>query len=174
MEPSLKTQLTKAIDAVLDRKNSPDVRALLEIQGPNRYDSVPALILNSVRRQLKNANAWRQIHRAMLRDALTAAVKTRVRAKRRAASHPAQLPLPGFEHLPTRIATDGKQTAFADVTVRQFLAYKDRYEQRSAKNQRTVEDLRKLAARLQPFATSDLTVAEALARSSSGAVAAEA
>ena len=95
---------------------------------------------------------------AILRDGLSAAIISRARSKNSAAADEAQLALPGFEHLPKRISAHGEKIAFTNATVTQFLAYKDRYERRAEKDQETVNELRKLALLVAPYAQSGITV----------------
>jgi hypothetical protein len=131
-----------------------------------------AFVFAKVITNLVNARTWGKIERAVAEEAVERMIADFFRRHQRATEDPAQLQLPGFEFLPKRVCLRHQSLAFARITITQFLDYKKWYESHWEKDQRVLEDLRRLAEKVQPFAQKepDLTVAEALGRAKGTAI----
>jgi hypothetical protein len=81
----------------------------------------------------------------------------------RSAADPAQLALPGFEHLPGRIRITGVVIPLESASVGMLLLYERRYQKRVRRDALVAGELQRLAASIrdQP---EELSVREALAR----------
>jgi hypothetical protein len=71
---------------------------------------------------------------------------------------------PGFESLPTRIRKGNNFLKFPDAPVPEFLAYEAAYQARAQRNQKTADELHRLAIAVESYAETDLTLAAAFER----------
>lgn len=171
MDAKLKTKLDEAIEKAYERRDKLQIRYSLRTKKcaknvPFSVQKLYHLLHVEARRNLVRTRLWRKIETALAQDSVERLIAEFIRRRQRSTEDEAQLRLPGFEHLPRRIRAGRQSLVFAKATVAQFLAYKARYEQRAEKDQRVMDELRRLAESVGRFADENpgLTVAEALER----------
>jgi hypothetical protein len=171
MDAKLKAKLTEAIEKAYERRDKLQMRYSLRTKKgaqnvPFSVQKLYHLLHVEARRNMVRARLWRKIETALAQDSVERLIGEFIRKHQRSAEDEAQLRLPGFEYLPARIRAGRQSLIFARATVAQFLAYKARYEQRAEKDQRVMDELRRLAESVGRFADGHpgLTIAEALER----------
>lgn len=177
MGPKLKELLIKKITlAQKDLADDPELKAKLE--GKGRLTSLRedaqrpenALLL-LVRKKLLKGRLWESVKTELAQIALTEFIRdfdrkqTAVSKVELSAARERQLVLfPGFESLPTRIRRGNNFLKFPETSVPQFLEYAAKYEERSQRDQKTADELRRMARAVEPYAKTDLTMEVAFER----------
>ena len=178
MDQKLKEALIKKIElAQKDLAHDPILKVKLESKGRSTSLGVDVerpknALLVLVRKKLLKERMWEPVQAELARIALADFVKD-FQLKQAAstskieisAARERQLSLfPGFESLPTRIRKGNNYLKFPDAPVPDFLAYAAKYEQRSQRDQKTADELRRLAKAVEPYAEMELTLAAAFDR----------
>jgi hypothetical protein len=178
MDQKLKEALIKKIKlAQKDLADDPKLKVKLESKG--RLTSLGGdvqrpknALLVLVRKKLLKERLWEPVEAELAQMALADFVRDFERKQTAdvskvelSAARERQLSLfPGFESLPTRIRSGKNFLKFPETTVPQFLVYATKYEQRSQRDQKTADELRRLAKMVEPFAELELTMASAFER----------
>jgi len=179
MDAKLKDALIDKIHIAQDELKSPRaVKALLEDLRVQRAEkcapNAQKMLYSEVRRKLVDRRLWTPIHEGLAQQGFAAFVRKLAKidgaeaaTKEFSAARERQLALfPGFEALPTRIRSGPGYLNFPETTVSQFLAYESKYQARATRDNRTAEELHRLAETVRPFAEQDFSVAQAFARAS--------
>jgi hypothetical protein len=178
VDAELKAVLIEKIElSQAELKDQPGLKVKLEkrgqkmsLQGDKKCPPNALLIL--VERKIRKQRIWKKAESQLARIALADFVHTFER-KQTAASSKVELSaarerqlalFPGFESLPTRIRKGNNFLKFTDAPIPEFLAYEAAYQARAQRNQKTAEELRRLAIAVESYAETDLTLAAAFER----------
>jgi hypothetical protein len=182
MDQELKKRLIEAVEKVYDKRAKVQVKfAAAGKEDPEKCaknaqlmrgnctffaQKTRSFLYAAIQRKLADRRLWRRIEKALAQDAIERMFTEMVRQHQRSTEDEAQLCLPGFDYLPKRIRSGRESLVFAKATVAQFLKYKERYEQRSEKDHRVVEELQRLAQTVKRLAGDEtsITIGEALSR----------
>jgi hypothetical protein len=178
MDAKLKEALIKKIElAQKDLADGPRLKGKLE--GEGRLTSLGGdaqrpknALLVLVRKKLLKERLWNAVEAELAQIALADFVKDFQRKQASAgfkvqmsADRERQLSLfPGFRSLPTRIRKGRGFLKFPEVPVPELLDYAAKYNHRAQRDQKTADELRRLAEKVQPYADMGLSVAEAFQR----------
>jgi hypothetical protein len=157
--------------------DDPGLKVKLEKPGQKTSLSVdkkcpPNALLVLVERKVRKQRIWKAAKYELVRIALSAFVADILRKQavdaskvELSAARERQLALfPGFESLPTRIRSGNTFLKFPETSVPQFLTYADKYLQRSQRDQKTADELRKLAEMVRPYAELEMSMEKAFER----------
>ena len=179
MDAELRLKLYEAVNASMNwwkKHGTPKYKP-----GPASPKSAPpspdseseALILwlgNMTKRRLSKAADWRQVRDAAAMDLVYQIFRGRL--QRGKPPEPAQLPLPGFEHVPRSLGSGKYRVRLPQVPIVRFLKFESRYQARAERNKQTAEELRRIADMVRPYQESDpsMPLAEAMEKAQATSV----
>lgn len=131
---------------------------------------VAAWLVEITQKELRRQSLLGKYQLALANDTMRESILREIQAsdkkRRQDEADSTKMLLPGFEHLPPKIG--GR--AIGNVTIKQFVAYADKYEARIVQREPTAEDIERLLKLVKPLNETEpkLTLAEAIARTSRG------
>ena len=124
-----------------------------------------------VRRNLWRQTLWREVQKGLVDDALARILAGTLR-RLGPSPEPAQLPLPGFEHVPRSLGSGKYRVRLPEVPIVRFLKFESRYQARAERNKQTAEELRRIAEMVRPYEETDpsMPLAEAMEKAQAASV----
>lgn len=178
MEPKLKQKLNDVVESVLTTWKTRGLPEYTKV--PPGTETVPpgtepeskalTRLRARIKWRLRKEGEWAKVRGGLADDGLDQILRPKLRAAR--PPEPAQLPLPGFEHVPRSLGSGKYRVRLPQVPIARFLKFESRYQARAERNKQTAEELRRIAEMVRPYEETDpeMALAEAMQKAQAASV----